>query len=318
MLDDLVGVIETLRSRIELHGTDLQKNEIRTRGTLIDPLLRALGWDVEDPNVVTLEYATGEGRPDYALLGAEGKPSAFIEAKRLNVSLLTHRSQMLNYSNEQGVRYAAITDGNHWELYTVFEPKKIEERLILDVTISTTPATQCALEFLLLWRPNLATLQPMSAAQPLFWPQTLETTVAAKLGGQPVAPTSVDTHEWPGLKDYTVKKNTKPTHVHFPDEALFAVNSWRSLLVQVAEWLIGRGELTQAKCPVLRANNPSGGCIVNIHPQHASGARFQSHAVLTNGLYLNVHFNAQNMVRECTRLLGALGHDPSSVSIAIT
>ena len=45
MLDDLVGVIETLKARIQSHRQDLQANEIRTRMALIDPLLQVLGWD---------------------------------------------------------------------------------------------------------------------------------------------------------------------------------------------------------------------------------------------------------------------------------
>ena len=48
LLDDLVGVIETLKSRIRDYGKDLQANEIRTRMSLIDPLLNVLGWDVAD------------------------------------------------------------------------------------------------------------------------------------------------------------------------------------------------------------------------------------------------------------------------------
>ena len=318
MLDDLVGVIETLKSRIELHRTDLQKNEIRTRGTLIDPLLRALGWDVADPTLVTLEYATGEGRPDYALLGDNGKPSAFVEAKRLGVSLTTHRSQMLNYSNEQGVRYAAITDGDQWELYTVFEPKPIEERQILDVTISTTPATQCALKFLMIWRPNLKDGQPESAKQPLWGLQISESPLEATPEAQPLLPTPVLAGNWVGIKGYTVKKNTKPSRVRLPDGTELAINSWRNLLVRVAEWLIDKKVLTQETCPVLRTKNPSGRCIVNTEPNHPSGTGFQAYNRLSRGLYLNVHFSAKNMVGECIRLLESLGQDASSVSIIAT
>ena len=45
LLDDLVGVIETLKERIATHGATLREYETRTRMALIDPLLQALGWD---------------------------------------------------------------------------------------------------------------------------------------------------------------------------------------------------------------------------------------------------------------------------------
>ena len=43
LLDDLVGVIETLQGRIVTHGPSLRTSETRTRMALIDPLLNALG-----------------------------------------------------------------------------------------------------------------------------------------------------------------------------------------------------------------------------------------------------------------------------------
>ena len=120
LLDDLVGVIETLKGRIATHGSSLRENETRTRMALIDPLLQALGWDVSDPKMVTPEYDVSGRKADYALLGAGGSPSATMEAKKLGEPLASHRMQMLNYSNASGVEYAGLTDGDKWELYEVF------------------------------------------------------------------------------------------------------------------------------------------------------------------------------------------------------
>ncbi len=140
-LDDLVSVIETLQQRIVSHRQSLQQNEIRTRTALIDPLLTALGWDVSDPALVTPEYAVGEGRADYALNGSETIPAAMVEAKRLGHALNDdERMQMLNYANARGVRYAAVTDGNAWELYEVFKQAPLEDRRLLIVRIVGSPA----------------------------------------------------------------------------------------------------------------------------------------------------------------------------------
>ena len=46
----------------------LRQSEALTRATLIDPLLRELGWDTEDPALVAPEYRLGRGYADYALL----------------------------------------------------------------------------------------------------------------------------------------------------------------------------------------------------------------------------------------------------------
>ena len=141
-LDDLVGVIETLKARLHTHRQVLQANEIRTRMALIDPLLQALGWDTTDPALVLPEYEVSgqRERADYALLDGTDKPVALVEAKKLGEQLASHRMQIVNYANLSGVPYAGLTDGNQWELYKVFDPAPIEDRLLLNISIADRPA----------------------------------------------------------------------------------------------------------------------------------------------------------------------------------
>ena len=91
LLEDLVGCIELLQERIRSYSAPLRENETRTRMALIDPLLRALDWDVSDPGVVTPEYrikdGVKDGWADYALLRPDGSPAAAVEAKKLGEAL---------------------------------------------------------------------------------------------------------------------------------------------------------------------------------------------------------------------------------------
>ena len=167
-LGELVGCIELLQERMRSHRDTLRENETRTRMALIDPLLRALGWDVFDPAVVTPEYKAGGGRADYALLRADGQPAATVEAKKLGEGMSSHRMQMLNYAVASGIEYTGLTDGDRWELYSVFEPVPLDDKRKLDISIANTPAHTCALKLLLLWRPNLASGEPVPAAGPIF------------------------------------------------------------------------------------------------------------------------------------------------------
>ncbi len=43
MLDGLIEAVKALRERLDTHSEHIGANEIRTRATLIDPLLKALG-----------------------------------------------------------------------------------------------------------------------------------------------------------------------------------------------------------------------------------------------------------------------------------
>ena len=162
MLDDLVEVIEALKGRMATYRADLQANETRTRTALIDPILRVLGWDVSDPALVTPEYNVGSRRPDYALLKDNASPCAlFLEAKKLGEPLVNHQEQMVRDANMAGVPYAGLTDGDHWEVYTVFEAKPIAQRRILSVALHATTAHESALQLLMLWRPNISSTRPV-------------------------------------------------------------------------------------------------------------------------------------------------------------
>ncbi len=55
-LESLLELVQTLSNRIDLHGPALRQSEALTRYALIDPLLRELGWDTEDPDMVIPEY----------------------------------------------------------------------------------------------------------------------------------------------------------------------------------------------------------------------------------------------------------------------
>ena len=171
MLDDLVQVIGILKDRVRDHRSDLTASETRTRMALIDPLLTTLGWNTSDPALVTPEYSVKTRRADYALKTTGPTPAMFIEAKKLGEGVEPHREQMTNYSNMAGVRYAALTDGDRWEVYEVFKQAPLDERRVVELSISRDPAHECALKLLLLWRPNMESGSPIPANEPGLMPE---------------------------------------------------------------------------------------------------------------------------------------------------
>ena len=168
LLDDLVTAIQTVQQRIREHGTTLSQNEYRTRLALIDPILNALGWDVSDPVFVTPEYQAGNGRADYALLSPDGKPRAFIEAKRLNEPLEAHQDQVFKYTWDRKVFYAGLSDGNRWIVEDVTAEFSGRKGRLLDLTVSRQTAYQCALKLLLIWRPTFAAGDLIEANAPVL------------------------------------------------------------------------------------------------------------------------------------------------------
>ena len=314
-LDDLVSVIETLQQRIRDYGDSLRQNEYRTRMALIDPLLTALGWDVADPSVVMPEYDVSGRKADYALLSAQGRPAATIEAKRLGESLESRRMQMLNYSNASGVEYSGLTDGNQWELYEVFKRGQLEDRRILDVTISREPSHRCALQFLLLWRPNLASGEPVAADEPLFKKETSTENVPPEATYDSYRPSAYGapipgSDDWITLDDFQPESATRPPLVRLPDGTEKQLRYWYQVLSETAEWLIRTGHLTSVKCPITNEGRVS---IVHIEPFHASGRPFFHPYTLSNGLFLNKHGNRETLLKYVGFLLERLGQNRASI-----
>jgi len=71
----LTRLREEQRSKIAAYNEDQAKQGI------ILPLLRRLGWDIEDPDEVRPEYSLEQRRVDYAL-ATDRRVAVFIEVKR--------------------------------------------------------------------------------------------------------------------------------------------------------------------------------------------------------------------------------------------
>ena len=323
MLEDLVQVIETIQGRIHEHGPSLRENETRTRMALINPLLTVLGWDVSDPSVVTPEYRVDVGWADYALAGPGDQPAAVIEAKRLGSTVDNHLDQAVGYCIQQGIAYAGVTDGEHWHLYRTFDPVPIADKLVLDLHIGNTTAYRCALQLLLLWRPNLASGQPRKAGEPITGPvSTPTTTNEATDSFQP--PTSVDAGGfnklgWTRFSQYSPPqgpeaRSSPPSAIRIRDGMEQPVSRWIEILVLIAEWLCEHRMLTRETIPVQPEGR--GGYLANSLPIQPDGSPMARHryigperiAIYTNLSRIGVVQNSKLLLQHC-------GVDPSQVYV---
>ena len=312
-LDDLVQVIETLQQRIRDHGDSLRQNEIRTRVALIDPLLKALGWDVADPELVTPEYRVDAGWADYALLGLGNRPATIVEAKRLGSFVENHLDQMVGYCIAQGIAYAAVTDGNHWQLYRTFDPVPLEQKRVLDVQISNTQPHECALQFLLLWRPNVSTGKAIQAEKPIPL-DGQEAKLDSGNGPAVLPPTSED---WVSLADVqNVRGNPPPAAIRFARGEERQIKYWWQVLFETAEWLASTDKLTSSQCPV-QLGNQKKKYVVNVQSRHPDGKDFYSSHELINGLFCETSVSARSAVRQSKNLLEHCGQNAASVLLRV-
>ena len=158
-------------------------NEQDTKATLIQPILRALGWDVEDIEEVQREYKRKpRDKPvDYALLLLRA-PRLFIEAKALGQDLDDRRwaNQIMGYASVAGVQWVVITNGDEYRIYNACAAVPVEEKLFRTVRItdegSSVEETLALLskerirenEIEVLWRAHFVDRQVRAVLEKLF------------------------------------------------------------------------------------------------------------------------------------------------------
>jgi hypothetical protein len=139
-LVDLDVALATVRDRIAKYQRQ-GIGEQDTKAALIVPVLRALGWDLEDLEDVKLEYRrrASDNPVDYALFLLR-TPRLFIEAKSLGSHIDDGKwaSQILAYATVAGVEWVALTDGNEWRIYNSHAPVPVEQKLFRVVRVAET------------------------------------------------------------------------------------------------------------------------------------------------------------------------------------
>lgn len=137
-MPELTEVIAVVRSRIEQHS-DKAIGEQNTKSVLITPVLRALGWDMEDLDEVRLEYKRQamDNPVDYALF-VQRSARLFVEAKALggNIADPKWAGQIMGYAVVAGVEWVCLTDGDSWHIYNSHVVVPVDQKLFRKVRLS--------------------------------------------------------------------------------------------------------------------------------------------------------------------------------------
>ena len=321
-LESLLEMVETLRERIDVHGAALRQSEALTRYALIDPLLRELGWNTEDPALVMPEYRLGRGYADYALL-RDGRPMIMVEAKKLGTSLQEAATQGIGYCIEDGIAYFAVTDGKQWEIYETHKMAPIAEKLTVQFDLTHSSAETC-LKALALWRPNVIggnisvgqspiaeivlgrlTERPITE-RAITRPQIVDQSV-----GQPTKTAATNALVWTPLSELNPQPRSKPAEILLPDGSKEVTGSWAQLITCVTHWLYDNNKLNLSDLPIQRPGATRRYIVANI-PKHPNGNDFvQPRPKGTSSLYVETGDNARKLVDNACFIIKRTGDDPA-------
>jgi type I restriction-modification system DNA methylase subunit len=142
-------LVEKYRNE-EARGKLAEYNEASVRIRFINPLLRALGWDIEGPDEVSVEDHLLSGFSDYALkLPGERRPKLFVEAKKFELGpqgldghterggrRVTFPQQAVQYAWQTQASWSVLTNFKETRLYSAYiDPREPDSGLVFRIPI---------------------------------------------------------------------------------------------------------------------------------------------------------------------------------------
>ena len=320
-LESLLELVQTLGDRVDQHGPALRQSEALTRYALIDPLLSELGWDTSDPDMVIPEYKSGNGRADYALMN-NGSPAMMVEAKSLGTPLQDAvLSQGINYCLMEGTSYFSVTDGRLWEIYETHKPVPIDDKRIVQFDLKDNPAQVC-LKALALWRPSVESGDIAAAQPPVVEPSQIQPSShdaeRARIPTAVIQPESIvpipENGEWQPLSEFNPKSGDNvPPDLLLPDNRTVQIRNWRSIIVEVATWLVDKNLLGPSNCPI-QFSSSRARYVVHTIPTHPNGKSFFAQAQV-GSLHIETHANSATAVRKAQLIIETAGQDPAQFKV---
>lgn len=138
--EKLLEALVRVRKRIDqIKGRREPIGEQNTKATLIDPILSALGWDLEELEEVIREYKRKpqDNPVDYAFFMLRSA-CLFVEAKALDKELNDRKwiSQILGYATVVGVEWCVLTNGDEYRIYNSHATVDLDEKLFRTIRVS--------------------------------------------------------------------------------------------------------------------------------------------------------------------------------------
>ena len=316
-LESLLELVKTLSGRIDRHGSALRQSEALTRYALINPLLRELGWDTSNPNMVVPEYRVPNNQiADYVLLD-NGHPVMVVESKKLDEPLQSGKAldQGILYCAHTGSKHFVLTDGRRWEIY-----ESSNTTPVISFDLKDIPAQVC-LKALALWYSSVISGQVSVGQTPILKPaessqiQQAQISTISQPSAAPAPAVSVTTlRNWQPLSVFKpVPGSPQPSEIMFPDNSRSKINLWNHIPIEVTRWLIENNLMDATRIPIPRGNR----YILSTSSVHKDGKPFTALKQVGH-LCLEVNYNSTNLTENARLTVQHMGQDPAEFKVRLS
>lgn len=144
--------LKQIRETIESARSYLEKGQVRSeasvRQSILNPLLRCLGWNTGNPSVVGREYVVSSGKShyqlDYALFDEAGGVIFVVEAKAPGKVDAAATNQLFGYATSTETLLGLATDGRYWHFYLPLDGGTARERLVSSIDLTTSGSEEAS------------------------------------------------------------------------------------------------------------------------------------------------------------------------------
>lgn len=339
----VMDIIQTVIERIKKHRPFYEQSEMAVRDQIVNPILRGLGWDSENPDEIQPNVSSEEGVPDYSLLKGS-KKVLFIEAKKLSIDIEKREviRQLANYCFGEGMKYGVLTNGSIWVLFRAFqEGTTLAERVVWKTDIENDDITAIIRRLNTISKDNIEDIETLIKKLQILdeiWQSLLDEPKDLVKGFIPVFDNLIREgypdyeFELSEIEDFIkerVKDLISPTEevVIEPETTTwkgayqremkigtdtYEIRNSYHILINTAEWLLRKGKLKRDDCPI-----PSGyrRYLISTQPKHRYGDDFRAPRKLSNGLYIETHYSTANCINKARLLLERYGYHGDILSM---
>jgi len=341
--------LNSIAEKIKKFRSLYEKNEQAVRDQIVNPILRNLGWNPENPEEVQPNISIEEGVPDYSLLKS-GKRVLFVEAKKLSVDVEEKEviRQLAKYSFSEGTKYGVLTNGAVWILIRSFEEgTTLTERIVWKTDLENEELIAVCRKIATISKINIEQIEVLVKKAKILdeiWQSLLDEPEEMIKGLMPVVRSLINQ----GYPDYQfeeteindlLKERVKeiisgPLGELFPPEQpmediispkiesprkmklkgeVFELSNSFEILLNTANWLIKNNKLKPSDCPITIGRGKRN--LINKEPKHKNGGDFRAPKKLSNGLWIETHASTASTINYTKRLLEKFGVSPDILTI---
>ncbi len=329
---DLKQTIELVAEKMKKYRSLYEQNEMAIRSHIIEPILRGLEWDTENPEQVRPNVTSEEGVPDYSLLKGD-KKVLFIEAKNLSVDIEQREviRQLAKYCFGEGMKYGVLTNGAVWILFRAFqEETTMYERIVWKTTIESDEQIASIRRLSTISKENIENIENLIKKLQILdeiWQSVIDEPEEMIRGLIPVFGRLIKEgypdyeFESPEIEDFlrerieelitpveevevvpttelSVREGTRPGKIRIGSDA-YEIGNCYEILTNTAEWLIRKGKLKRSDCPIQTGRKRY---LINTNPKHPH-RDFINPKQLSNGLYVDANIGRVGAITNARRLL---------------